>query len=114
MIKYEDTLSLNFYNYGNPFTGSCQGMRYRIIKQKAAKDDEGNVIQQEGLLVSLWPEPFSFDRTDEEQKVTRLFDFSQEGKQQAVDWMNDFYEAGSWKTGFTASGLRKTMREGQE
>ena len=38
MITSDDILSLNFYNYGNPFTGSYQGMRYRIIKQKEAKD----------------------------------------------------------------------------
>ena len=31
MITSDDILSLNFYNYGNPFTGSYQGMRYRII-----------------------------------------------------------------------------------
>ena len=39
MITSDDILSLNFYNYGNPFTGSYQGMRYRIIKQKEAKDE---------------------------------------------------------------------------
>ena len=38
MITSDDILSLNFYNYGNPFTGSYQGMRYRIIKQKEAKE----------------------------------------------------------------------------
>ena len=37
MITSDDILSLNFYNYGNPFTGSYQGMRYRIIKQKEKK-----------------------------------------------------------------------------
>lgn len=41
MITSDDILSLNFYNYGNPFTGSYQGMRYRIIKQKEAKDRRG-------------------------------------------------------------------------
>lgn len=49
MITSDDILSLNFYNYGNPFTGSYQGMRYRIIKQKEAKDEEGNILKEEGF-----------------------------------------------------------------
>ena len=56
MITSDDILSLNFYNYGNPFTGSYQGMRYRIIKQKEAKDEEGNILKEEGLLAVIWPE----------------------------------------------------------
>ena len=47
MITSDDILSLNFYNYGNPFTGSYQGMRYRIVKQKETKDEEGRTIKEE-------------------------------------------------------------------
>lgn len=106
MITNEDVLSLNFYNYGNPFTGSYRGMRYRIIKQKESKNDEGEVLKPLGLLVVLWPEPFSFEKTDDDLKQSRLFPFSQEGKEQAVDWMNEMYAAGDWKEGFTVSGLK--------
>lgn len=113
MISNEDILSLNYYNYGNPFTGSYQGMRYRIIKQKAVKDDDGNTVQPEGFQVVLWPEPFSFEKTDDTLKTVQLFPFSEEGKQQAVNWMNEFWKAGEWKIGFTASGLRKHVKEGQ-
>ena len=62
MITSDDILSLNFYNYGNPFTGSYQGMRYRIIKQKEAKDEEGNILKEEGLLAVIWPEPLLMKR----------------------------------------------------
>lgn len=111
MISNEDILSLNFYNYGNPFTGSYKGMRYRIIKQKEAKNDEGEVMQPLGLLVVLWPEPFSFEKTEDALKQSRLFPFSEEGKEQAVAWMNEVYEAGDWKPGFTQSGLKALMKE---
>lgn len=114
MISNEDILSLNYYNYGNPFTGSFQGMRYRIIRQKEKKDEEGNTVWPEGLLVTLWPEPFSYEKTEDVLKISRLFPFSEEGKQQAVVWMNESWEAGEWKMGFTASGLRKHVKEGQE
>ena len=61
MITSDDILSLNFYNYGNPFTGSYQGMRYRIVKQKETKDEEGRTIKEEGLLAAIWPEPFAYE-----------------------------------------------------
>ena len=68
MITSDDILSLNFYNYGNPFTGSYQGMRYRIIKQKEAKDEEGNILKEEGLLAVIWPEPFAYEKTQDALK----------------------------------------------
>ena len=88
-------------------------MRYRIIKQKAEKDEEGHMLQEEGLLVTLWPEPFSFEKTRDDLKRSRLFPFSEEGKQQAVEWLNTSWEKGDWKAGFTASGLKDLMKEGQ-
>ena len=80
MITSDDILSLNFYNYGNPFTGSYQGMRYRIIKQKEAKDEEGNILKEEGLLAVIWPEPFAYEKTADDLKTTQLFPFSEEGR----------------------------------
>lgn len=111
MISGEDILSLNFYNYGNPFTGSYKGMRYRVIKQKEVRNDAGEVVQEQGLLVVLWPEPFSFEKTDDAVKQSRLFPFSEEGKVQAVAWLNERYEAGDWRPGFTASGLKSLTKD---
>jgi hypothetical protein len=92
MITNEDILSLNYYNYGNPFTGSFRGMRYRIIKQKETRNEEGAIVTEGGLLVTVWPEPFAFDKTDESLKVSRLFPFDEEGKSQAVAWLNEEHE----------------------
>ena len=118
MITSEDILSLNFYKYGNPFTGSYQGMRYRIILQKATKDEEGNMIKEEGLLATIWPEPFAYEKTADELKKTQLFSFSEEGKAQVLDWLNTSWENGVWKPGFTASELeeleQKRLNKGDE
>ena len=84
MITSDDILSLNFYNYGNPFTGSYQGMRYRIIKQKEAKDEEGNILKEEGLLAVIWPEPFAYEKTQDALKTTQLFPFSEGGYSQKL------------------------------
>ena len=105
MITSDDILSLNFYNYGNPFTGSYQGMRYRIIKQKEAKDEEGNILKEEGLLAVIWPEPFAYEKTQDALKTTQLFPFSEEGRIQIVGWLNTSWEQGEWRPGFTASEL---------
>ncbi len=117
MITSDDILSLNFYNYGNPFTGSYQGMRYRIIKQKEAKDEEGQILKEEGLLASIWPEPFSYEKTADELKTMKLFPFSEDGKAQMLEWLNASWENGEWKPGFTASELEQLvqkMKEGHE
>lgn len=81
-ITNEDVFNLNFYRYKKPFTGSFNGMRYRIVK--IGKSDEG----EEKLQVFVWPEPFAFDVTPKENIEEVFFDFSEEGKQEAVKWLN--------------------------
>ena len=107
MISYEDILSLNFYGYGQPFTGSYKGMRYRILLQKEAKDEEGNVVTEKGLIAVIWPEPYAFEKTDDAYKVTKVFPFTEEGRQALVDWLNASHEQGEWTEGFTLSQLKQ-------
>lgn len=79
MIQREDILSLEFLKK-TEYTGSHGGMRYRL---------EG-VTAEEGkrLKATLWPEPFAYAATPDEQKQSEEFEFSEEGIQAAVDWMN--------------------------
>ena len=117
MISSDDILSLNFYNYGNSFTGSYQGMRYRILKQKESKDEEGRIQNEEGLLTTIWPEPYAYEKTSDELKTTKLFPFSEEGKEQVLEWLNTSWEQGEWTPGFTASELEQLaqkMKAGHE
>ncbi len=112
MIKKDDILSLNYYTYGQAFTGSCKGMRYRIIQQKETRDEDGNVVREKGLLASVWPEPFAFEKTPEEKIRARLFPFDEEGLEALTGWLNEMYEEGSWQPGFTMSQL-KHLTEGE-
>ena len=57
-IEKKDLLPLGFLKK-SPYTGSFQGIRYRIEKQ-----EEG---EEKSLLVYSWPEPYAF------------FPFSEEG-----------------------------------
>lgn len=80
MIKTEDILSLEYLKK-TEYTGSHQGMRYRLECQTG---EEGKQ-----LLVTVWPEPFNFVKTPEEKKQRQVFDFSDDGITDAVAWMND-------------------------
>lgn len=60
-----------------PFTGSDSGMRYRFEKV------------EEGLRTYIYPEPFSFEKTDPEKITAKDFEFSQEGYDEAIAWINE-------------------------
>ena len=59
-----------------PFFGSFLGMRYRLV----CEDGQ--------LLATVYPEPYSWDFTPDEQKKTESFPMTQEGVDQATAWLN--------------------------
>ena len=69
-INKKDILPLSFLKK-SPYTGSFQGIRYRIEKQ-----EEGEC---KSLLVYTWPEPYAFSHTPEEEKEKKSFSFSEKG-----------------------------------
>ena len=69
-INKKDLLPLSFLKK-SPYTGSFQGIRYRIEKQ-----EEG---EEKSLLVYTWPEPYAFSHTPEEEKEKKSFSFSEKG-----------------------------------
>lgn len=75
MIK-DSTVSFNYIKK-EPFFGSDTGMRYRLTKE------------EEGLLAVIWPEPFNYINTEDDLKISKVFPMTQEGKSEAVQWMND-------------------------
>ena len=64
----------------SPFYGSYQGMNYRIM------------AMDEKLEVCIWPGPYIFSKTPEEQKTYETFDFSEEGYDKALAFVNQQYE----------------------
>lgn len=83
MLSREDFLSLNFVKKED-FTGSHKGMRFMLHQEI--------VEEEKKLKVYIWSEPFGFEATPDEEKIFRLFEFSEEGLSQAIDWMNENYE----------------------
>lgn len=84
MLTRADFLSLNFVKKED-YAGSYKGMRYML---HLAEQDEEKKLQ-----VYLWPEPFCFEVTPEEQKISRLFAFGEDGLAEAIDWMNEQYDS---------------------
>lgn len=83
MLSREDFLSLNFVKKED-FTGSHRGMRFMLHQE--------TVEEEKKLKAYIWSEPFGFEATPDEEKISRLFEFSEEGLSQAIDWMNENYE----------------------
>ena len=79
MITNEDILNLNFYRKEH-FTGSYRGMRYLIKKDT---EDDVDIFR-----VYYWPGPYNFASTEDSLKTCASFPFTEEGKQQVVDWLN--------------------------
>lgn len=84
MIQRSDILSIPFLKK-SPFTGSFQGLRYRLAKIE--KEEEGASMAL--LQAAVWGEPYGFTATPEEEKEYREFAFSEEGICEIVDWLNE-------------------------
>ena len=72
-------ISLNYIKKER-YTGSNDGVRF-LLEKKSAEGEEDQI------LVCLWPEPFSFEKTAEDQKRFRGFPFSEDGLQSAVAYI---------------------------
>lgn len=95
MIKDTDLLNIGYYEYGQPFYGSHKGMRYRLAREPLENvryipaDKRGEA----SLRAYIWREPYSFDKTEEELKEFKDFEYSKEGLLSAIKWLNEKYES---------------------
>lgn len=84
MLTYEEVLNMN-YHKKTSYSGWMGGMRF-LLKHEAPENEEAI------FHVWVWPGPYIFSRTDAQKKFTARFPFTEEGKRQAVDWINEQYE----------------------
>ena len=87
MIDRNQILSFNHYKKGKAYTGSHTGMRYRIVKEPAATEDDNDKF-----LVEIWPEPFCYEKTDKEKIVVQRFPFTEDGYQEILKYLNESLE----------------------
>ncbi len=77
---------LKHYEKGT-YTGSHKGMRYRIRSEIKTEGEE----EQRFLCLDIWPEPFCFQKTPEEEKEYFLFPFTEEGLEELEEKVNRIY-----------------------
>ncbi|MBQ9550050.1 MAG: hypothetical protein IJU87_04480 [Lachnospiraceae bacterium] len=105
-IGQSDVYSFNHYLYGEPYLGSFEGMRFRLgrepmknvfflPKEEQAKDGENEAY----FLATVWPEPWCYEKRDPEAAKEERFPFSEEGFDQAVDWIIEQHDSGEIKSG---------------
>ena len=90
MVDIKDVLSFNYYTYKKPFTGSDNGKRYRIVRlEKEVQAEEGTDPKKEVVFKAfLWKDVLAFEKTPEEELLTKEFAFTPYGLEQVVDWIN--------------------------
>lgn len=93
MIKDTDLLSIGYYEYGQAFYGSYKGMRYRVAREPLENVRYIPIEKRDkaSLRVYIWPEPYSFEKTDENLKEFKDFDYSKEALTEIVAWLNTMH-----------------------
>lgn len=96
MIERKDILSIPYLKK-TTFTGSYDGLRFRFAVVK--KESEVQEEEQQVLQITAWEGPYGFDATSEEKKQQMETEFSEEGIQNGIDWLNALWEADpeKWK-----------------
>jgi hypothetical protein len=81
MIEDKDILPYNFFAYKGIYTGQCNGRRYRIWRDGEKPDFV--------LRACVWDGPLASDYVEEDKKTYAEFASSEEGRLQAIDWLNE-------------------------
>ncbi len=66
-----------------PFSGCHGGMRYFFCSDES----------KETFSVYVYPEPWSFEKTPDEEKEKASFPMNNEGMDAAVEWLFQMYES---------------------
>lgn len=74
------------------FTGSFQGMRFRMEKSSRPLEGREEGQEETGILTSAWPEPYSFSATDPKLIRQQWSSFDEEGIEKGIAWLNQVYE----------------------
>ena len=89
-IQPHELYSINFYEYGEAYLGSCDGTRYRVAMEplKNVHYTPPDKRDPAVLRATVWPEPLSYGAADPENMISKEFEFSEKGLEEAVIWLN--------------------------
>ncbi|MCR5671475.1 MAG: hypothetical protein K6G10_10755 [Butyrivibrio sp.] len=93
-IDKSNFFNLSHYEYGEAYFGSHKGMRFRLAREPL-ENVKFTPIDKRGpatLMATVWPEPYSYANTDKALMTSENFDITEEGFEEAIQWINDQYE----------------------
>ncbi len=91
VLERDRFYSLEHYVYGEAFYGSYRSRCYRLAMEPmenlrfTPKEKWG----ERTLRAWVWPGPYAFDETEDEKKEYRDFPYTEEGLDQAVEWLDE-------------------------
>ena len=86
-----------------PFSGSHNGMRYMM------RSDNGR--DSTTFTVFVYPEPWCFEQTPEDQIESHTFDLSEEGLDLAITWLWERFEAERDRWTQASQEIRHTVKK---
>ncbi len=93
MIEEKDLYGIKHYLYGEAFYGSDRGMRFRLAREPLKSviycSEEERQADDPKLRAAVWFGQLSYEKTPEEEVVSKDFEFSESGFKEAVAWLND-------------------------
>jgi len=84
MINEKEIMPFNFFKYGGIYTGGHNGMRYKIERTGEKPDYVLNVL--------IWQGPYASTAMKEEDITAKEFEYSEEGRSSAIQWIQDMYD----------------------
>lgn len=81
MLVREDCMPVSFLKL-EKYTGSTEGERFRMEMVKPGEDADPV------LHVTVWPEPFAYDFTPDDRKISKDFSFDEKGIAEGIAWIN--------------------------
>ena len=86
MVTAQDLFNTNFYDRiaSRSFYGSLDGMNYRIKKEDATEDAPAV------FLVTVWPGPYNFEKTPDEQKTSVTFPYENAALADIAEYLNQY------------------------
>ncbi|MDD2958315.1 MAG: hypothetical protein PHR92_07275 [Lachnospiraceae bacterium] len=77
-ISLKGMVSISFLKKER-FSGTYQGMRYMLC------------MSEDKVKATVYPGPYCWEATPDDQKESKFFEASQEGLLKVVDWLNRIY-----------------------
>ena len=103
MINEKEIMPFNFFKYGGIYTGGHNGMRYMIERTGEKPDYVLNVL--------IWQGPYASTAMKEEDITAKEFEYSEEGRSSAIQWIQDMYDTNidRWENAPSINQVKSTL-----